>query len=754
MSKKSKQDPHAQREAQKYENPVASREFILEHLKSKPKPLSFKQLLMDLAIETEGEKIGLRRRLRAMVRDGQLITTFGGAYAIVEKMDLIPGTVLGHRDGFGFLRADDREKYSEDFFLPSREMARLFPGDHILVRLTGFDVRGRKEVQLVEVLAHRTTRVVGTLRHEGGADFVVPEDKRITQDIWIPTSQCSKAKLGQVVVAKIIHQPTLRTPAQGEIIEVLGEPKAPGMEIDVALRNYDLPHKWSRGVIAEAKAFGSKIAEQEKKVREDIRSLPLVTIDGEDAKDFDDAVYCEKRSGGRWKLFVAIADVSYYVKPRSKLDLDAKERGNSVYFPENVIPMLPENLSNGLCSLKPKVDRLCMVCEMNISADAKLTRTEFYPAVMRSHARLTYTEVAALLGGENVAGIREDLIPHLEALHELYKVLQQGREQRGTIEFDTLESRIIFDEQRKIADIVSVERNDAHKLIEACMLMANVAAAKYLTRHRMQTLFRNHGTPNADKVKALKEFLASIGVRHRIPAIPLPEHFAAVIEHTLNRPDATLIQTMVLRSMMQAEYAVENEGHFGLAYDCYTHFTSPIRRYPDLLVHRAIKHILAGEKPKAFYADAAMLQEVATHCSMTERRADDATRDVVSWLKCEFMQGKLGEEFTGIISTVTQFGFFVELDDIFVSGLVHVNTLRDDYYHFCAKSQTLEAEHAHRKFSPGDKVEVKLVRVGLEDKQIDFILTEDIALEKPKQKVAKRKSPTKKRKAKSGKARR
>ncbi len=718
-------DPHAERESQKYENPIPSREFILELLGSRGAALNREQLAEALHLESDDHLEALRRRLRAMERDGQLIFSRRG-YAPVNKLDLVRGRVIGHADGFGFLVPDGG---GDDLFLSARQMRSLMHGDRALVHVVGIDRRGRREGALVEVLERNTEQVVGRYFEEGGVGFVVSENKRISQELVIPPDGRGPARHGQIVVARIVEQPSKRAQPIGAIVEVLGDHMAPGMEIDVAVRSHGLPNEWPEAVEREAARFGPEVPKEAKHDRVDLRHLPLVTIDGVDARDFDDAVYAEATPKG-WKLLVAIADVSHYVAPGSALDQEARQRGNSVYFPERVIPMLPEALSNGLCSINPAVDRLCMVCEMQINRDGKLVRSKFFEGVMRSHARLIYDDVAAMLvEGDRVLRERyAALVPHLEELYALYGVLRKMRRKRGAIDFDTTETRIVFGADRKIEQIVPVQRNDAHMLIEECMILANVCAARYLERHRIPALYRVHEAPDEEKLTELREFLAEFGLSMRGGDNPEPRHFAEVLAQASDRPDRHLIQTVMLRSLKQAQYSPDNAGHFGLAHEAYAHFTSPIRRYPDLLVHRAIRHILrskailARSKGKGFIYDHEAMVSHGEHCSMTDRRADEATRDAVNWLKCEFMTDKVGDDFDGTIAGVTSFGIFVELDGIYVEGLVHVTALGNDYFHFDPVGHRLSGERTATTYRLGDRVRVKVARVDLDERKIDFEL--------------------------------
>ena len=722
-SRWSGKDPHAGREAKKYDNPIPSREFLMQLIADAGVPMTLEGIAEAAGLAEAEDLEALRRRLRAMERDAQVHRNRRGGYGLIDKLDLVSGRVIAHPDGFGFLVPDEG---GEDLFLSAREMRSLFHGDRIVGRVVGEDRRGRREGALVEVTERNTHRVVGRFFSESGVDFVVPDNKRITHDIRIPPGQRGTATPGQIVSVEIVEQPGFRSPPIGRIVEVLGEHMAPGMEIDIAIRSYDLPLEWPGAVEEEISKLKPTVSPAAKRGREDLRALPLVTIDGADSRDFDDAVYCERKPKG-WKLVVAIADVAHYVRPGTALDAEAEQRGNSVYFPERVIPMLPEILSNGLCSINPQVDRLCMACELYISNDGKLLRSRFLEGVMKSHARLTYDEVAAMVV-ERQSDVREkyrDLVPHLEELHRLYQAMRQAREKRGAIDFDTTETRIVFGPDRKIESIQPVLRNDAHKMIEEAMIAANVAAARFLDRHKMPTLYRIHEVPSEERLTQLREFLGELGLQLEGGDKPEAKDYARLLAQVAGRPDAHLIQTVMLRSMMQAQYSPTNIGHFGLALPQYLHFTSPIRRYPDLLVHRAIRHVLRNKdrkrKQKFAYTEQDMLR-LGEQCSTTERRADEATRDASDWLKCEYMQDKVGNVYPGIITSVTSFGLFIELENIFVEGLVHVTALHNDYYHYDAAHHRLVGERNGVTYRLGDRIEVKVVRVNLDDRKIDFEL--------------------------------
>jgi ribonuclease R len=730
-------DPHAKREAERYENPIPSREAIQQLLAESEGPLNQNKIAQALQLEDFEQVEALGKRLRAMERDGQLMVNRKGAYGLVDKMNLLHCRVQGHRDGYGF--AIPLDKDAEDVYLHARQMHYVFDGDEVLVNITGVDRRGRAEGKVVEVLVRAHASVVGRYQEESGIGFVIPDNQRISHQILIPPGEKGQLKPGQIVTAEITDYPTRQLGAKGRISEILGDHLDPGLEIDVAIRANGIPWEWPEEVVDEAGRLESEPSEADKRHRVDLRDHAFVTIDGEDARDFDDAVYCEKRGNG-WRLWVAIADVSHYVRPGSALDEEGANRGNSVYFPERVVPMLPEALSNGLCSLKPKVDRLAMVCEMTLGRTGTVTDYQFYEAVIHSHARLTYTQVGEVLERGSHPEVDRKRVADLKRLHELYRVLRSARDQRGAIDFDTVETRIIFDEQRKIDAIVPVVRNDAHKLIEECMLCANVAAADFFEANKLPILYRVHEGPTEEKLEALRGFLGELGLDLGGGVKPTPLHYQQLLEQVADRPDAHVIQTMLLRSLRQAVYQPENNGHFGLHYPAYAHFTSPIRRYADLLVHRGIRSVvrsnaaakgvqrLDGAVPipakRIFPYDERAMVVHGEHCSMTERRADDATREVDAWLKCEYLQEHVGDEFDGVIAAVTSFGLFVELVDLYIEGLVHITALPGDYYNYDQARQRLTGERSGRSFQLGGKVRVQVARVDLDDRKIDFELIE------------------------------
>ena len=720
-------DPFYDREAQKYDSPIASRELILDYLTQEAKPASLEKIANAVSIKSDEQKEALHRRLRAMERDGQVVYTRRKCYALPEKFDMVKGSVIAHRDGYGFLRVEGKP---EDYFLSHEQMKKVLQGDVILAQPINSQYRGKTEARVVRILEPRTNQIVGRYFIEQGVGFVVPDDSRLNFDILIAGKPNRTVRMGSVVVVELQQRPERRQKAVGVIKEVLGEIMGTNLAIDISLRNHEIPYEFPKVVEKEASKFSEQVPESAKKGRKDLRELPLVTIDGEDARDFDDAVYCQKNRGGGYRLWVAIADVSYYVRPTKGLDKEACLRGTSVYFPSRVVPMLPEVLSNGLCSLNPQVDRLCLVCEMTVSNKGRLTGYQFYEAVMNSHARLTYTKVAKILEGDKE--LREhyrELVPHLENLYGLYKVLDNARVARGAIGFESEEPKFIFNADKRIESIELVQRNEAHKIIEECMILANVAAAKLVINAEIPSLFRVHDRPDEDRMNNLRSILSELGLSLGGGANPTPKDIAKLMVDVEARPDHEMLQTVILRSMKQAIYDPENRGHFGLALDEYAHFTSPIRRYPDLLLHRAIKWVLANEQHKTSktgghrYTTSEMLY-FGEHCSMTERRADEAVRDVVDWLKCDYMQDHVGEVFNGTISSVVNFGFFVRLDDLFIDGLVHVSSLENDYYIYDASRNRLIGENTRFTYRLGDKVQVKVENVNPEERKIDFSLVD------------------------------
>jgi ribonuclease R len=702
---------------------IPSREQILAALESAGRPLEPKALFGALGIDSAEVRDALGNRLRAMIRDGQIIANRRGHYCLVGHIGLVTGVVTGHRDGYGFVTPDAG---GDDIYLPPREMREAMHGDKVAVRIARTDERGRAEGKLVEVLARNTREIVGRFVRESGIGFVIPDNRRFSQSVAVPPAGAKGVKPGDIVVVELTEPPSRDTQPIGRVIENLGEGGAPGIETEIAMRAHGLPFRWPDEALAEAEAWGDRVRPSAKRDREDLRELPLVTIDGADAKDFDDAVWCEPHGSG-WRVIVAIADVSAYVSPAGALDAEARERGTSVYFPRKVIPMLPENLSNGLCSLNPGVDRLCMVCDMRVTSAGKVGEARFYEGLMRSAARLTYDEVAGILveGDVELRRRHAKLLPQLEHLHAVWRVLARARERRGAVDFDLPEVSMVFDPKGHVARVEPRHRNDAHRIIEECMIAANVEAARFLEKHKIPALYRVHAPPEEDRLGSLKEFLGAFGLslptRERLE----PKHLSALVREVAGRPDADLIETVILRSMSAAAYQPENIGHFGLALERYAHFTSPIRRYPDLLVHRAIRHILRGGQPADFAHGKQEMEVLGRHCSATERRADEATREAMDWLKCEFMLERVGEEFDVLVTGVVDFGLFVQIPEFQIDGLVHISSLGGDYYQRDQVHQRLIGEHTGRVFRLSDQLRVRLLRVSMEDRKIDFELADE-----------------------------
>lgn len=679
-------------------------------------PLALDELAGRFEIRGDEHQRALENRLRAMVRDGQLIRNRARNFCLVRHLDLVTGTVLAHREGYGFLRPDDG---SDDLYLSGREMRQLWDGDRVAARASD-GPRGR-EGHVVEILARGKTAIVGELRRDRGIDSVI-EDGDTRGEVLVARGESGRAKPGDIVRVEIVEHPTVRSHAVGRVTAVLGRPEDPGIETEVAILAHGIPNEWPEAVLAEARAFPSDVPAKAKEGREDLRGIPLVTIDGEDARDFDDAVYCEPRGEG-WKLIVAIADVSAYVQADSPLDLEARARGTSVYFPDRVVPMLPEELSNGLCSLNPEVDRLCFACEMSVSLRGEVTRSRFFEAVMRSAARLTYTEAAELLASARPRGPRAELKPALDRLHEVYTALDRGRQRRGAIDFDLPEAKIVLDERGKVASVRTADRLVTHKIIEECMIAANVQSAKRMRKAKIPGLYRVHEGPDEERLEELVLFLQSFGYKLNSPKRIEPKEINKLIEQVAGKPEADLIETVILRSLKRAQYAPQNVGHFGLALTAYAHFTSPIRRYPDLLVHRALKWLIHKGGPKGYRYGLGEMDQLGEHTSRTERRADDATREVAERLKCIYLRERVGEEFQVIVSGVAPFGLFVHLPELQIDGLVHVTALPSDYYHRDATGTTLTGERSGVAYRLTDPLRVKLVAVNVEERKVDFVPT-------------------------------
>lgn len=706
----------AKRTRKPYKHPIPTRNALLDHLEAAGKPQKADRIMAAFGLKGQRMRSLLVDRLYTMVRAGQIIENRRGEFCLTAKLELITGVVSGHRDGFGFVIRDDG---GDDVYLSAREMRPLFDGDRVAVKIIGTDRRGKPEGDLVEVLERGVREIAGQFIRERGIGLVIPDNPKIAHRILIAKGETGRAQPGQIVVAEILDYPSQVAQATGRVVRVIGDPHEKGIATEIAIHSHGIPTGWPKAVREEIKAYGKTVPSTAKKGRVDLRDIDLVTIDGADARDFDDAVYCEPAGKG-WRLLVAIADVAHYVEIGSALDNQATTRGTSVYFPDRVVPMLPEVLSNGLCSLNPKVDRLCMVCDMRINQEGKVTRSTFVEAVMRSKARLTYSQVNAFLTGRPSADIPKALHRPLRDLHGLFKAMAKARQRRGALELDLPQTKFELGKGGEIKSIVTVQRNDAHRLIEECMIAANVQAAKFLRRHKIPGLYRVHPKPDIDRFDELRQYLLSLGLKVPHPHHVEPRQFNNLLSQVKDRPDSASISMAMLRSLTHAEYTPTNIGHFGLSLDAYAHFTSPIRRYPDLLVHRAIRHIIRSGKPGRYHYDSGTMERLGAITSAHERRAEEATRDVEAWLKCEYMENHLGDEFDGVITGVTNFGLFVQLNELLIDGLVHVTSLANDYYHFEPGSQHLVGERTGKTYKLGEPMRVQVQRVDLETRRIDF----------------------------------
>lgn len=703
------------RQKKTYKHPIPSRNALLDYLGEAGRPQKAEAIQKAFDLKGQRMRALLVDRLGAMVRAGQIIENRRREYCLTEKLQLVAGTLSAHRDGFGFVLPDDS---SDDIYLSAREMRPLFDGDRVAVKIIGSDRRGKPEGELVEILERGLQEVAGQFIRERGIGIVVPDNPKIGHRILIGRGDAKGARPGQIVVAKIIDFPTQVEQATGEIIEVIGTPGQKGIATDIAIQSHAIPTKWPKDVREQVKGYGTTVPAPAKRGRVDLRDVDLVTIDGRDARDFDDAVFCEAKGDG-WRLLVAIADVAHYVEYGSPLDQQAITRGTSVYFPDRVVPMLPEVLSNGLCSLNPKVDRLCMVCDMRVDAGGKVTGASFVEGLMRSKARLTYSEVNEFLQGDPSAVPKAVHAP-IRQLHALYGVLAKARARRGAIELDLPQIKFELNDDGEIERIRAEQRNDAHRLIEECMIAANVQAAKFLQKNRIQALYRVHPKPDPDRFDELRQYLLSLGLKVPHSDHVEPKQFNNLLKKVKDRPDSAAISMQMLRSLTHAAYTPDNIGHFGLALEHYAHFTSPIRRYPDLLVHRAIKHIVRGGKPGRYDYDRQAMVRLGAITSAHERRAEEATRDVEAWLKCQYMSDRVGDEYDGVVSGVTNFGLFVQIRELMIDGLVHVTNLPNDYYQFDSGRQRLVGEKSGRTFNLGDEMRVLVHRVDMESRKIDF----------------------------------
>ena len=700
-----------------YKHPIPSRNDLLDMLTDVGKPLKAEPIMEAFGLKGQRVRSLLIDQLNDMVRAGQILENRRSEYCLTAKLDLVTGKVSGHRDGFGFVVRDDGEP--DDVFLSAREMRSLFDGDRVAIRIVGDDHRGRSQGELVDVLERGTREVAGQFIRERGIGIVIPDNAKLSHRILIPKGEAANAKHGNLVVAEILDYPTHVEQATGRITTVIGEPGEKGIATDVAIHAHGIPFKWPDTVKQQVQDFGSDVPENSKQGRTELRDVDLITIDGADARDFDDAVYC-KKAGDGWRLLVAIADVANYVSVGTALDKEAIVRGTSVYFPDRVVPMLPEVLSNGLCSLNPKVDRLCMVCDMRVSKSGEVTRATFFEGVMKSKARLTYSQVGDFLSGASTTSVPKELQGSVRDLHDLYTAFAKQRRRRGAIEIDLPQTKFKLNDDGEIDRIEVVPRNDAHRLIEECMIAANVEAAKFLKQHKIPGLYRVHPKPDTDRFNDLRLYLISLGLKVPHSDHVEPRHFTELIEQVKDRPDSAAITMAMLRSLTHAAYSPANVGHFGLALASYAHFTSPIRRYPDLLVHRAIRHIVRGGKAGNYDYGAKEMERLGAITSAHEKRAEEATRDVEAWLKCQYMEGHLGDEFDGVITGVTNFGIFVQITELMTDGLVHVTSLANDYYKYDAGSQRLVGERSGHTYSLGEEMRIRVQRVDMETRKIDF----------------------------------
>ena len=714
---KTKENTKKTSKTKSYKHPIPSRNDLLDMLTDVGKPLKAEPIMEAYGLKGQRMRSLLIERLQVMVRAGQILENRRGEYCLTAKLDLVTGKVSGHRDGFGFVVRDDGEP--DDIFLSAREMRSLFDGDRVAIRIVGDDHRGRSQGELVDVLERGTLEVAGQFIKERGIGIVIPDNAKLSHRILIPKDEVANAKHGDMVVAEILDFPTHVEQATGRITTIIGVPGEKGIATEIAIHSHGIPFKWPKSVSEDVQDFGTDVPDSAKQGRTELRDVDLITIDGADARDFDDAVYCKKSKDG-WRLLVAIADVAHYVSVGSALDKEAIVRGTSVYFPDRVVPMLPEVLSNGLCSLNPKVDRLCMVCDMRVSSAGKVTKATFFEGVMKSKARLTYSQVGDFLSGESESSVPKELQGSVRDLHDLYTAFAKQRSRRGAIEIDLPQTKFKLNDDGEIDRIEVVPRNDAHRLIEECMIAANVEAAKFLKQHKIPGLYRVHPKPDTDRFNDLRLYLVSLGLKVPHPDHVEPRHFTQLIEQVKDRPDSAAITMAMLRSLTHAAYSPANVGHFGLALESYAHFTSPIRRYPDLLVHRAIRHIVRGGKPGKYDYGAKEMERLGAITSAHEKRAEEATRDVEAWLKCQYMEGHLGEEFDGVITGVTNFGLFVQITELMTDGLVHVTSLANDYYKYDAGSQRLVGERSGHSYSLGAEMRIRVQRVDMETRKIDF----------------------------------
>src|SRR5450631_1775039 len=714
------EDPNLEFEKLRYADPIASRELLLKHLSEASEPLTAARLAKRLGLDTDRQRDALAKRLAAMVRDGQAIEGPSG-FATAGEGERVAGRVRGRANGDVLVLPDDG---SAPLALARADTATLMHNDRVEVLAVGMNDRGRRIARLIRRTGDGPKRIGGIWHAAQGTGRVEPEDPGHWYTVDVAARLAHGAREGDHVIVEITRRPHGDVPAHGRVVEVLADVRPSDLAARFAILRHDLPEEFPPDVLHEANLFPPEVRAEERAGREDLRELPLVTIDGADAKDFDDAVFAEPVRGGGWRLVVAIADVSYYVRYGSKLDMEARARATSVYFPDRVLAMLPEHLSNHLCSLMPRVERLAFVCDMRVSKAGKLSRGRFYEAVIRSHARLTYDQAWRYLQNPDAPG--EQLSPQvrtsLRNLHDVYGALKNARDARGALDFRGGEVKARIGDDGKIEGFYAVMRNDAHRMIEECMIAANVKAAVALRTAKAGSLFRVHGQPEDKRVTELQKVLHALQVGATFSAKPTPREFRQLVERLTARPDGLMLEGLVIRSLAQAVYQQTNIGHFGLALEEYAHFTSPIRRYPDLLVHRALKAAVVPQSASGHAYTTAELQVLGTESSQRERRADDASRDVMGYLKCLYMQPRIGETFDATISSALEFGLFVQLKEMPIDGLVHISAIPGDYWQLESGGMGLVGEKTGRRWQMGDEVRVRLSRVDLTQRQIDFEL--------------------------------
>jgi ribonuclease R len=715
------EDPNLELEKSRYADPIASRELLLKHLTEASEPVTAARLAKRLGLNSDSQREALSKRLAAMVRDGQALQSAEG-YTTAAEAERVVGRVRGRASGEVLVMPEDG---SAPLALARADTRTLMHNDRIEVRAVGTNDRGRRLARLIRRVGDSPARIGGTWHTAPGHGRVTPEDPAHWYSVEVALKDRLGAQDDDAVIVEITKRPLGEASAQGRVVEVLRNQRPADLAARFAIARHDLPQEFSESVLRAADRIGTVVREADRAHREDLRALPLVTIDGEDARDFDDAVFAETARGGGWRLLVAIADVSHYVRFGSDLDTEARARATSVYFPDRVLPMLPEQLSNHLCSLMPRVERLAFVCDMHVSKHGRLGKTRFYEAVIRSHARLTYDQAWGYLkdpAASTDGALSPPIRTSLQTLYSVYQALKVARDARGALDFRGGEVKARIGADGKIEGFYAVMRNDAHRLIEECMIAANVEAAVALRLAKAASLYRVHGQPEDKRVTELQKVLNALQVGAAFSDKPTPREFRQLVERLGARPDGILLEGLVIRSLAQAVYQQTNIGHFGLALEEYAHFTSPIRRYPDLLVHRAIKAAVLPHSASGHKYSTSELQALGQESSQRERRADDASRDVMSYLRCLYLQPRVGESFDATISSALEFGLFVQLKEMPIDGLVHISAIPGDYWELESGGMGLVGQRTGRRWQLGDAVRVRLSRVDLAQRQIDFEL--------------------------------